>query len=155
MDAALNTRGRHALRWVLGVGLVFVVISAMGLQFARSRADDAWNEALARVQNSGWRLQKGWPYNTDGNFPMATPDVSGNYLRAARHGFILDSDCAIILTQTRTLFGSHFAAYVVGAYPGHGDALRDIFAAEGIELSVERADPAGPVGVGGWRIPRW
>ena len=46
MQPTPNTRGRHALRWVLGVGLVFVVISAMALQVARRRADERWESLL-------------------------------------------------------------------------------------------------------------
>ena len=35
MQPTPTTQGRHALRWVLGVALVFVVVVGIGLQVAR------------------------------------------------------------------------------------------------------------------------
>ena len=43
MHPTPTTRHRHALRWVLGVGLVFVVVVGMALQVARRRAEERWN----------------------------------------------------------------------------------------------------------------
>jgi len=42
MDTPQSTRGRHVWKWLLGAGLVFVVVSAMALQSARRRAYQHW-----------------------------------------------------------------------------------------------------------------
>ena len=163
MDPTPSSRGRNVLRWVVGAALVFVVVAAMALQVARQRADDAWNEALAHLQDSGWEVVELMSLFSDGTKTRYTEQVSGNYLRALRRCELSKGYCDIALSQPRTLFSSHLEAHVIDAEePGLVDAAREDFAAEGIELSVELSVELGveqtrlawPVGAGGWRIPR-
>ena len=49
MEPTPTPRGRHALRWVLGVGLVFVVVVGMALQVARGMADKRWESVVIRT----------------------------------------------------------------------------------------------------------
>ena len=56
MQSARKTRGRYALRWVLGVGLVFVVVVGMGLQLARVRAEEQWEIAVTGCNNDWSRF---------------------------------------------------------------------------------------------------
>ena len=46
MNHTPTTRPRHALRWVLGVRLVFVVVVGVALQLARRRADERWQSGV-------------------------------------------------------------------------------------------------------------
>ena len=50
MEAEPTTKSRHALRWVLGVGLVFVVVVGMALQVAQRRADERWDTVLVHFE---------------------------------------------------------------------------------------------------------
>ena len=63
MQVEPTTRDRHALRWVLGVGLVFVVVVAMALQVARRRALARWESVVTpwedKWQRSGIVLYGG------------------------------------------------------------------------------------------------
>ena len=59
MHPTPNTRPRHALHWVLGVGLAFVVVVAMALQVARRRADDQWEMVLAHWEKE-WQDCEIW-----------------------------------------------------------------------------------------------
>ena len=52
MEPTPTTRGRHALRWVLSVGLVFVVVVGIALQVARSRADERWDRIIQHRDKS-------------------------------------------------------------------------------------------------------
>ena len=44
MHPTPTTRSHHALRWVLGVGLVFVVVVGMAWHVTQPRADERWEQ---------------------------------------------------------------------------------------------------------------
>ncbi len=149
MEPTPTTRGRHALRWVLGVGLVFVVVVGMALQVARQRADERWESVLRppdevmllilRISLEATLFNTKGPQRAAHAMEKITKAATsgGNIFQAWRqhqwegHKFIL------VLRQERSFFGSSIEARMTGGEPALVDAARAIFAAVDVELVVE------------------
>ena len=114
MQPTPTTRDRHTLRWVLGVGLVFVVVSAMALQMARRQADERWVSVVAHWDESlqrdaGWgRVLEGFPFGYAlARFGGQTETLGGNVFRAWRQSRWECQWFTLVLRQERSLFGSN------------------------------------------------
>jgi len=102
MNPTPTTRGRHALRWVLGVGLVFVVVSAMALQDARRRADERWVSVVSRLDEEF--PSKSWAM---GPRPITRGGTVFREWRQGKWDFIWYH---VVVRQERILFGSYIEA---------------------------------------------
>ena len=150
MNAASTTRPRHALRWVLGVGLVFVVVVGMALHVVRRRADERWESVLTR-----W--DKAWPSSGNRGFWMNPSEgrsrysrvfdltelldasqQGGNILRGNRRVlYLMEGGVTLDLGQERSHFSSRIDARLSRAKPDQVEAARAILASFDIELVVE------------------
>ena len=151
MTPAPNTRGRHALRWVVGVGLVFVVVFGLALQVARQRADERWESVIGH-SDEGWgelgpRIvirsleatlgNGGLPGSTGSRRTTNTATSGGNIFLAWRQHQWNSYNYILVVRQERSLFGSSIEARMTGGEPALVDAARVEFAAVGVELIVE------------------
>ena len=140
MNSTSTTQGRHALRWVLGVGLVFMVVVGMALQVARSRADERWLAVM-----SHW--EKEWPplglVTSRKTKIFARRQVllrdtrGGNLLRAWRQSEWESPWFVLVLRQERSLFGNRITARMSGATSGREGAVRDVLAPVDVVLVVD------------------
>ena len=141
-----TTRHRHALPWVLGVGLAFVVVVGMALQTARRRADEGWKSVVTpweeEWQRSGFVLHGGRQaveWATTG-FLLETETRGGNVFRAWREdqweGQTLAQTFTLVLRQERNFFGSSIEARLSGGAPRLVEIVRTSFAEVGVDLVV-------------------
>ena len=157
MQPTPNTRDRHALRWVLGVGLVFVVVCTVVLQVAWQHADERWASLMMALEpgfdelvvspdlsddSGGWYPfginPEGLRNRGDHMWSDRTwSDRGGNLFRAWRRynwngfGFLL------VVRQDIKFFGSSIEAKMSGGVPRQIDAARAMLAAVDIDLIVE------------------
>jgi len=122
-------RHRHALRWVVGSALVFVVLVVIVLDVVQRQADERWALALAHFQDSGWVISE-----------VVYIDMLGEGT-SFRHECHLSTGSwstglgMLQLRQFRALFGSRIEARIVeGIEPIQVEAVRDFLAAVEIEL---------------------
>ena len=135
MEPAPNTKGRHALRWVLSVGLVFVVVVGMALQMAQSRADERWVSVLSHCQERELFFADHMVPTGHGVIRPFFETRGGNIFRAWRQGkWVLNS---IVLRQERNFFGSNIEARVHRGFSEQVAAIRAVLAAVDVELVVE------------------
>ena len=137
MNPTPTTRGRHALRWVLGAALVFVVVVGMALQVARSRADERWESVMSQLREvDGLRTPLWWP---------RAETRGGNVFRGWRqvHVYGLDGpggwggfEFALVVRHERSFFGSNMDVRMSGE-AGLVDTVSAIFTELDIELVVE------------------
>lgn len=159
MNSAPNTRPRHALRWVLGVGLVFLVVSAMALQAARRRTDERWERVMAHWEQATRlsNLYKPGHYGPPPTNPppgmgppapsrrepirylmdIGTERTGGNIFWEWRRCQWGEQFNELVLRQERNLFGSRIEARFSRGLPLLADHLREVLAAVDIELVVE------------------
>lgn len=157
MNPTPHTQHRHALRWVLGVGLVFVVVVALTLQVVRRRADERWgslvmhwneewlrNGVLQRVGPQLPVVQQGsdmepiWGLLFAGQVSTCSDTSDGNMFRGWRQATRSGSGmCALVLRQERNFFGSIIVARMSGGEPEQIEAVRTILAAVDVDLVVE------------------
>lgn len=147
-NATPATRDRHALRWVVGVGIVFVVVVVMGLQVVRSRADERWESVLTRWDKAWSSGSRGHWLNTSegGSADMRWLDLTelldasqqgGNMLRGNRRVlYYRGGGVLLTLSQERRHFSSQIDAHLSRAKPGEVDVARAILAEFDIELVV-------------------
>ncbi len=143
MNFNSTTRPRLGLRWVLGVGLVFVVVSAMALQAARSRAGERWREVVAHWQAGLQSYDVMWPgywtLNPITYGPTYPDDTyqTGNIFRGRRMARWTSDRTLVTLLQNRRFFGSMVVARISATRQEDVDAIRVVFDEIGIELIVE------------------
>ena len=125
MQPTPTTRDRHALRWVLGAGLVFVVVSGMALQVARERADEQWRRVVAHWEEtwlpfdlgpswSGFRMGEGWT-NYDSSGSAALGDVL-NFPGAQQLRAGMLADGFTTLAELLSAAGYRTGAFVAGPW---------------------------------------
>ena len=142
-----KARGRHALLWVLGMAMVFVVVSAMALQAARRSAGERWDSVVLHCVKEGVPdavLERGVlpatsrPGEASALAPYPASEIRGGaFLREWRRRKWEAPTFVLILHQERTLLASRIEALVRGSMPSGEDALRAVFAAVDVELVVE------------------
>ncbi len=133
MNPTPTTRGRHALRWVLGVGLVFVVVIAMSLQAARRRADERWETVI--VMWDEYRRE----VRPEVAFRLGRETRGGTVFRAWRRVQLSSLHLNMALRQERDFFGSSIEVRMSEFWPsGYLRRIRSLFAEVDVELVVER-----------------
>ena len=137
MTATPNTRHRHALRWVLGVGLVFVVVVGMALQEARRRADERWNRVYTHCLKEMHIQSVKFKQRASGLGSFLFVSRGGGFFRDSRLAQLHSLTFSIELRQERSFFGSTFRARLSGGKPEEIAEIRAIFAELDIELVVE------------------
>ena len=139
MNHTPSTRSRHALRWVLGVALAFVVLMLVGLQMAERRAAEEWERALAHLQDSGWKLAEYSIAYSDGRVESGTVSVRGNYLGSARECSLGKGPLSVVLLQHRRFFGSSMRGAIGPFDEAHWTDIEALLQEVGvdIELAVE------------------
>ena len=138
MQPTPHPRGRHALRWVLGVAFAFVVVVGMALQVARTRADERWDGVMTHGGRE-WPLDymlKSLKMSHMSDPPPYFPESrGGNIFRGWREGtWVLKS---IGLRQERNFFGNTIEAHMSGAGPRLLEAVRAILAEVDVEVIVD------------------
>ena len=156
MNSTPTIRPRHALRWVLSVGLVFVVVVGMGLRMARRQADGRWYSLVSHwneewdhsgvLQRIGPQLavfHPGSGMNPEGFVVVARQgkifsDTSGHNMfrgwrQATRGG---GGMCTLVLRQERSFFGSSIEARMSGCTSMQVESARAVLAELGIEVVV-------------------
>lgn len=139
MSATPTTRDRHALRWVLCVGLVFVVVVGMGLQAAQRRADERWADVMSHCEEKGMGVSDYRMFHVPGIHKSFSETRGGNIFREWRQGQWVRS--TIVLRQERSLFGSSLEVHMSGGMPWQVDVVRDTFAGVDVEVVVEPPAP--------------
>ncbi len=156
VEPDVKVRGRHAQRWMLGVGLVFVVVVGMALQAAQRRAGERWYKVVTHWNEEVYEHEvlgimpafdvAGLPPAMLPNPFTITTMTHGNYFSDTSGGNIFRSwrqsrwegyTCTLALRQERGFFGSSTEARMTGGESALVDAARDVFSAVDIELVVE------------------
>ncbi len=148
MQPTPTTRGRHALRWVLGVGLGFVVVVAMALQMARRRADERWVRVVAHFKEAWPRsgAVEGWAGSTAAltfaEEEMGGDSLFGGWRQVVWRGAFFN----LVLLQDRNLFASTIEVEMIldnGSQSIRVDVVRGIFT--DVDVKFTHSDAQKPV----------
>ena len=118
MNATSDARGRHALRWVVGAGLVFVVVSGTTLETARRRAEERWMSVVTYWDEGPPRDGPGHTSIPISLFFSGTETRGGTVFQAWRRLQLDSPGFTIVLRQERNFFGSSVEARISRAGPG-------------------------------------
>ena len=136
-------RDRHAMRWVLGTALAFLVVVAMGLLSARLQASERWLQAVAYCEEDVQRIDalESWVGPTPSRFFSETETRGGNVFRGWRRGEWDALAYNLVLLQKHNWFGNSIEARmyldVADSRSALADAVRELFAVVSIEVVIE------------------
>ena len=131
-----------------------MVVVAMALQVARSRADERWSSVIRHWDEEaipGIAPPLLYPTGVAITIDISkTAPSGGNIFQAWRQHRWEGFTCILVLRQERSFFGSRTEAHMTGGEPRLVDAVRNVFAAVEVELEIvvpgpgDAAKPAAP-----------
>ncbi len=139
MDPTPKNRPRNALRWIVGVGLVFVVVVGATYQIARSRADERWESVMVHLGGDSRHVRPNRHSGAPKRLLILKHESGSDGSFRGRRDSLWEGEgsFALAVWQERRMFGRGIEARMSGGSPGQIDAVRALFDAVDIELVVE------------------